>query len=147
MREFTYASSIPNPVYRIHVFNFLGSLFIALGVILVLPLIVVLISGEIHEGFQTLFAFLLPSIFSFILGIVCRSIFRGGDPNNPQAMLICSLGWIGFSAIGALPFVIAIKASYLNGLFETMSGFTTTGITMFTNLDQMPKLKTRDREK
>ena len=54
-------------------------------------------------------------------------------------MLVCSLGWIIFSAIGALPFVIGIKSSYINGVFEAMSGFTTTGITMFTGLDQMPK--------
>lgn len=121
------------------VIHFLGSLFIALGVILLLPLMVVLLSGEIRRGSQTLFAFLLPSVLSFTLGILCRTLFRGGNPNDLQAMLICSLGWIGFSTIGALSFVIGIGASYLNGFFETMSGFTTTGITMFTGLDQMPK--------
>jgi trk system potassium uptake protein TrkH len=49
------------------------------------------------------------------------------------------MAWFGFSAIGALPFVIGIGTSYLNGFFETMSGFTTTGITMFTHLDTMPR--------
>lgn len=32
-----------------------------------------------------------------------------------------------------------MEARYLDGVFETMSGFTTTGITMFTGLDDMPK--------
>jgi trk system potassium uptake protein TrkH len=44
-----------------------------------------------------------------------------------------------FSAIGALPYVIGIGSSYLDGYFEAMSGFTTTGITMYTGLDSMPK--------
>ena len=47
-------------------------------------------------------------------------------------------GW-GFSAIGAIPFVIGIHSTYLDGYFEAMSGFTTTGITMYTGLDHMPK--------
>lgn len=49
------------------------------------------------------------------------------------------LGWLGFSAIGAVPFVIIIDSSFLDGLFEAMSGFTTTGITVYTGLDHMPK--------
>jgi len=121
------------------VLNFLGSLFIALGVILLFPLVVVLLGGEIHRGFQTLFAFLLPSGLSFSVGFLCRALFRGKNPNNLQAILICSLGWIAFSGIGAIPFVMGINTSYLNAFFETMSGFTTTGITMFTGLDQMPR--------
>jgi trk system potassium uptake protein len=49
------------------------------------------------------------------------------------------MGWLIASAIGALPFVIGIHSSFLNGYFEAMSGFTTTGITMYTGLDEMPK--------
>lgn len=121
------------------VLNTLGSLLIVLGVFLIIPLIVVFINAEFYQSPRTLFAFLFPSALSFLLGFLCRKIFRKGNPNNIQAMLICSLGWIGFSAIGAFPFVIGINTSYLNGFFETMSGFTTTGITMFRGLDQMPK--------
>jgi len=119
--------------------NILGSLFIVLAGFLIIPLLVVFLSGEIYQGYRTFFAFLLPCFLSFSLGIIFKTLFRRGDPTNVQAMLICSLGWIGFSAIGAVPFVIGINTSYLNGFFETMSGFTTTGITMFTGLDQMPR--------
>lgn len=55
------------------------------------------------------------------------------------SMLICALGWLSVSAAGALPFVIGISSSYLNGYFEAMSGFTTTGITVFSGLDDMPR--------
>jgi trk system potassium uptake protein TrkH len=40
--------------------------------------------------------------------------------------------------LGAIPYVISIDATYLDAFFETMSGFTTTGITMFVGLDGMP---------
>ncbi|MCK4235647.1 MAG: TrkH family potassium uptake protein, partial [Candidatus Krumholzibacteria bacterium] len=121
------------------VLNILGALFIFLAGFLVIPLAVVLFSGEIDLGSKTCLAFILPSALSFLLGILFRALFRGGNPSSLQALLVCSLGWLGFSAIGALPFVIAVDSSYMNGFFEAMSGFTTTGITMFTGLDQMPR--------
>jgi trk system potassium uptake protein TrkH len=121
------------------VLNVLGSLYIFLGFFLLIPLVVVFLSGEIQLGLRTALGFLLPSLFAFALGVLCRVLFRPGRPSGIQAMLICSLGWLGFSAIGAFPFVIGIGASFLNGFFEAMSGFTTTGITMFTGLDEMPR--------
>jgi trk system potassium uptake protein TrkH len=54
-------------------------------------------------------------------------------------MLICVVGWLLVSAIGALPFVLTLGASGINAFFEAMSGFTTTGITVFSGLDAMPR--------
>ena len=99
-----------------------------------LPLIVALVTGEIHNT-HIITAFLYPAALSAFLGVVCHFSFRGGTPDSIQAMLICGLGWIGFSAIGALPFVIGLNVSYLDSYFEAMSGFTTTGITTLTGLD------------
>ena len=121
------------------VLNLLGSLLILLGFFLLLPLVLILIYREQEQSWRTLFAFLLPSIISFSIGLSLRSLFRSANPTKLQAMLVCSLGWMVFSAVGALPFVIGIKSSYINGVFEAMSGFTTTGITMFTGLDHLPK--------
>ncbi len=121
------------------VFNILGSLFVILGFFLLFPIIVVIVSGELRRGLVTFLAFLLPALLSFGLGMLCRRLFRPGNPNTLQATLACSLGWLGCSALGALPFVLSIGSTYLNGFFEAMSGYTTTGITMFTGLDLMPK--------
>jgi trk system potassium uptake protein TrkH len=103
------------------------------------PLVLVLIYGEFHQGPETLEAFLLPAALSLFLGIFLQRVLRARPLNRLQSALICSVGWLGFSAIGALPFMIGIHSTYLDGFFEAMSGFTTTGITMFTGLDQMPK--------
>ena len=121
------------------VFHYLGSILLLLGVLLLLPLVVVILAGEIEQGLETLLGFLGAGATAIVLGLLCKRMFPAGVLGEVQAMLICALGWIFCSAIGAIPFVVAIKASYLDGFFETMSGFTTTGITMFTGLAEIPK--------
>lgn len=119
--------------------GYIGSLLVILGFILLTPLLFVLVLRDDVESNRTLLAFALPAAASLCTGIVLRRSFGHWKPNGPQAMLICALGWIVLSAFGALPFVIGIGADYLDSYFETMSGFTTTGITMFTGLDAMPR--------
>ena len=121
------------------VLHFSGSLLIALGFFLLAPLIPVLLFGEFNQGYITLKAFLVPSILSLTTGIGLTRLFRAEKPTMLQSMFICTLGWLVFSAVGALPFVLGIQSSFLDGYFEAMSGFTTTGITVFTGLDKMPK--------
>ena len=104
------------------------------------PLVVVVIYwGEFGEGWRTVLAFVIPAACSLVVGLVLRRGFEPGEYGVTGSMLICALGWILVSAFGALPFVIGIGSTYLDGYFEAMSGFTTTGITVFTGLDAMPR--------
>ena len=111
--------------------SFSGSMLIALSGFLLLPLLIAVICGEYEKDLHTITAFSFPAILSVLLGILLKKSFRADNPNSLQAALICSIGWLGFSAIGALPYVLGIHSSFLDGYFEAMSGFTTTGITMF----------------
>ncbi len=121
------------------VMGFCGPLFLALSIVLLIPLIVSAIYGEYGENFLTIEAFVLPSLLCLTLGFALKWKFPSEHANATQAVLICSIGWLVASGVGALPFVIGIDSTYLNGYFEAMSGFTTTGITMYTGLDGMPK--------
>lgn len=121
------------------VLHFSGSLLIALGFFLLVPLIPVFLYREFHQSYGTVSAFLIPSVLSLSGGIGLSRLFRAESPTMLQSIFICTLGWLVFSAIGALPFVWGIQSSFLDGFFEAMSGFTTTGITVFTGLDRMPK--------
>jgi trk system potassium uptake protein TrkH len=121
------------------ILHFFGFMLLACGFCLLVPFAVAVIEGEFQESYRTCMAFLVPAALCFALGSVFKYLFHAKTPNVIQATLICSLGWLGFSAIGAIPFVIGIHSTYLDGYFEAMSGFTTTGITMYTGLDQMPK--------
>jgi len=119
------------------VLSILGSLFLFLGAFLLIPLVVAVIFRETDRGI--VLVFVVPSSLAFSLGILFRAVFPRQAPNNIQATLACSLGWLVFSAVGGLPFTLALSETYLNSFFEAMSGFTTTGITMFTGLDDMPR--------
>jgi trk system potassium uptake protein TrkH len=52
-----------------------------------------------------------------------------------SAMIFSTIIWLIACSIGALPYYFAGELSYLNAYFEAMSGFTTTGFSMYSNLD------------
>ena len=122
------------------IFHFVGSLLEILGLILLDPLIPALIYwGQRGDGWLSATAFALSATISFSLGMVLRRKFEPQTLDTTGSMLICALGWLLASAMGALPFVIALGANCLDAYFEAMSGFTTTGITVFSGLDEMPR--------
>ena len=122
------------------ILHFVGGLLEILGLVLLFPLIVVSIYwGQKGDGWITATAFVVSSFISFSLGMVLRNKFKFEKLDTTGSMLMCALGWLFVSAIGALPFVIAIGANYLDACFEAMSGFTTTGITVLSGLDNMPR--------
>tara|TARA_B100001057_G_scaffold464236_1_gene519218 strand:- start:11658 stop:13034 length:1377 start_codon:yes stop_codon:yes gene_type:complete len=60
--------------------------------------------------------------------------------NLHQAFLLTSLSWLSIAIFGSLPFVFSsINFSFTNAFFESMSGITTTGSTIISNLENMPK--------
>jgi len=122
------------------ILHFIGGLLEILGLVLLLPLAVVLIYwGQMGDGWLTATAFVVTSLISFSLGLVLRNKFESDLLDTTGSMLMCALGWLIASALGALPFVIGIGVNYLDAYFEAMSGFTTTGITVFSGLDNMPR--------
>ncbi|NVK17655.1 MAG: TrkH family potassium uptake protein [Methylocystaceae bacterium] len=84
--------------------------------------------------------FLLSSSVTIFLGI---AMVLSGERNEkvqlsfPQAFFLITFGWIAVTLFGAIPF-IGIGASVTDAVFETMSGITTTGSTIFTGLDNLP---------
>lgn len=122
------------------IFHFVGGLLEILGLILLVPLIPAIIYwGQRGDGWLSATAFALPATISFSLGMVLRRKFEPQTLDTTASMLICALGWLLVSAMGALPFVIAVGSNCLDAYFESMSGFTTTGITVFSGLDEMPR--------
>ena len=57
-----------------------------------------------------------------------------------QAFLLTALSWLSIAIFGSLPFIFSdLSFSITNAFFESMSGITTTGSTIISNLDEMPK--------
>ncbi|MHC4520222.1 MAG: TrkH family potassium uptake protein [Planctomycetota bacterium] len=121
------------------ILHYTGHLLEVLGVVLLLPALVAVVHWqERDEGWMTVNAFVFPAAFSLVVGFTLRNVYRSETLDTISSMLMCAIGWLACSAIGAVPFVIGIKSGYLDAYFEAMSGFTTTGITVYTGLDAMP---------
>ena len=57
-----------------------------------------------------------------------------------EGFVIVSLSWIFLSMFGAIPLVLSgVVPSYIDALFETVSGFTTTGATIFQSVEELPR--------
>jgi len=121
------------------VLDYLGPLLWVNGFILLAPLIILGVGAGRGDNEVPALGFIVPSALSLSLGFVLKrkAGFRSLDSRG--AMLLCASGWIAVSAIGALPFYLGLGANYLDSFFEAVSGFTTTGITMFSGLDAMPR--------
>ena len=130
-----------NRLQRINcVLHCVGGLLQMLALVLLFPLIVVLSHwGRHDDGWLTLGAFVVAAGVSFAAGLLLRRLCRSEELDATGSMLFCALGWLFASALGALPFVIGMGSGYLNAYFEAMSGFTTTGITVYSGLDAMPR--------
>jgi len=106
------------------------------GVFLILPCIVAIIYGE-KEGV----AYAVTMLFC----LVCGTIGKQFKPKSKvffakEGFVTVSLSWIIISLIGALPFYFTREIpSYMDALFETVSGFTTTGGSIITDLASLSR--------
>jgi len=113
----------------------LGALLLFLAIALLFP---VPFSWFYSDGAAS--SFLLAAAISAICGGLLFSGFRSEtDLSVREGFAVVTFGWTLFAIFGALPFVISgAIPSYLNAFFETMSGFTTTGSTILTDIEAMP---------
>jgi len=56
-----------------------------------------------------------------------------------EAALVVSLSWLSFALVGSIPFILAGNLSFVDAAFESMSGFTTTGSTILTDIAGQPQ--------
>ena len=87
------------------------------------------------------FTFACSVAISAIAGITMRLLGRKSDNtlSRRDAYLVVTLTWVIFSLFGTLPFIIGgYLPSFTDSFFETMSGFSTTGATLFDDLSVLP---------
>ena len=113
----------------------LGALLLFLAIALLVPVPFSWFYGDGAAG-----AFFLSSIISAGCGGLLYSQFRSEtDLSVREGFAVVTFGWTFFALFGALPFVFSgAIPSYLDAFFETMSGFTTTGSTILTDIEAMP---------
>ena len=108
------------------------------GIFMIPPMVIGFCLGEWNAALSFVWTFLITAGLSALLFFLCKgapSVFRAKDG------LICvGLGWILLSVVGALPFLFS-KAipKVIDAWFEIVSGFTTTGASILSEVESLPK--------
>ena len=118
------------------VFFTLGILQIILGISMMIPIIFQLIFQELDSSF--IGAGIITIVFGILFSL--SNLDHQKKLNLQQAFLLTALSWVSIAVFGSLPFVFSeLELSVTDAFFESMSGITTTGSTIITNLDNSPK--------
>ena len=113
----------------------LGKMMGVEGLLLLIPALVSLIYHE-----KSVISFLIVAAILLVIYMVFgRKLPASKQIYGKEGFVIVGLAWILWSAFGALPFVISGSIPYyIDALFETISGFTTTGSTILADIDALP---------
>tara|TARA_Y100000590_G_scaffold194346_1_gene220828 strand:- start:150 stop:1535 length:1386 start_codon:yes stop_codon:yes gene_type:complete len=103
---------------------------------MIVPFFVQLIYDEKNSAFLQ-----SASVTAFIgILLVLTNMEENRKLNLQQAFLLTTLSWLSIAIFGSLPFFLSnLNLSLIDSFFESMSGITTTGSTIITNLDNYPK--------
>ena len=83
-------------------------------------------------------------LLSMLSVIAIGAVLWGANAQERQELsvrdgfLVVTLFWILLGLVGALPFLFGLHLDVTDAVFESISGFTTTGATVITGLDQLP---------
>ena len=114
---------------------YLGKIIIALGLTMLIPIIIGLAFGEKNPVLDFLLGIEIALIFGLILTKLC---FTEKELSWMQGMIVVSLSWLAVMLLSAIPLYLSGHyQAYLDSCFETMSGFTTTGLTLAQDLDHL----------
>ncbi len=114
----------------------LSRLWVLLGASYVLPLAFsIAFRDGLHFVFLAHIAGLLGlSLLSRVFRIAPREL------TIREGFLIVTICWVSFTVFGATPFMVTgYIPSFTDAFFETMSGFSTTGATILTDIERLPK--------
>ena len=118
------------------VFFTLGVLQIILGISMIIPILTQIIYSEIDSSF------IGASIISIIFGVLffLSNFNHDKKLNLQQAFLLTALSWLSIAIFGSLPFIFStLELTITDAFFESMSGITTTGSTIISDLEVAPK--------
>ena len=120
----------------------LGGIFIIIGCISLIALIIPIVFSEPYW-----WPILLTAGVFFVIGIPLYFLLKHAEPANfKSAMVTAALSWFFISLIGSIPFFLItydttqvfLKMDFLSAFFESMSGWTGTGLTMVNYEDLLP---------
>ncbi|HUF11783.1 MAG TPA: TrkH family potassium uptake protein [Longimicrobiales bacterium] len=118
-----------------HLVHVVSLVLLALAAALLLTSVLALLYADGDAG-----AFVLTAALTLLLGLVGRrftSLER--DLNVREGYAVVALTWLAIGLVGAVPYLLAdVLDSPAAAFFESVSGFTTTGATVFGDIESLP---------
>jgi len=113
-----------------------GGILKVIGGALFVPIVGAIAFGE----YMAIISFFACAFASIAIGVLINRRFPMKDKLSIEAtIIIAPMAWILVSAVGAVPYSLILGSSPIDAFFESMSGFTTTGMTLLTGLEALPK--------
>ena len=120
------------------VFKSLGNLLVLLGLCLLIPMVV----ASVYDEHREVWLFLSCAFVVLVLGYLLKFCYRNalGALRKRGALLLVPLAWFIITLIGAFPYIFSgYFLTFTDALFESASGFTTTGSTILSDIEILPK--------
>ncbi len=116
--------------------NILGWLLVFESMFMAVPLITAIIYAE-----STIWVFLGTAAFCLAAGVlITRKKPSNTTLYSREGFIIVALSWIILSLFGAVPFILSgVIPSFVDALFEAVSGFSTTGATVINDVESAPR--------
>ncbi|WP_300056304.1 TrkH family potassium uptake protein [uncultured Roseobacter sp.] len=116
----------------------IGLLVSVLGATMLLPMLVDIAEGREHWPVFIQSA-LITVLSGSLIALACANGVKEGLTIQ-QTFLLTTGVWVALPLFGALPFIFgATEARFVDAFFEAMSGLTTTGSTVLSGLEELPK--------
>jgi len=113
-----------------HIIHYTGLILILCAAMMLSPLLCIFFwpkEVELASGF------IAPAIVMFFMGVLCWRLFKPRDNQSldiQQSAVIIVLSWITVCLLSAWPFIAIQKLNFTQALFESVSGWTTTGLSV-----------------
>jgi trk system potassium uptake protein len=119
-----------------HMAGLLGLLLLFIGLSMLFPL-----GFSLYYRDSGLVPLFWSSNIVVVLGLLLYFLFRkhkAAGINHREGMFIVAAAWISSSLMGSLPFMLGGFMTPTDAIFESFSGFTTTGASILTNIEELP---------
>ncbi|MBN2822082.1 MAG: TrkH family potassium uptake protein [Coriobacteriia bacterium] len=115
--------------------KYLGKIIVGIGLLMVVPLVTSLVFAEWDTALDFVIGMGACFVFGFGLQVICRT---EKDLKWSHGLVVASGSWIAATVLGAIPhWLSGHEGSYLDAMFDIMSGYTTTGLYLIQDLDHI----------
>ncbi|OQX28900.1 MAG: potassium transporter [Spirochaeta sp. LUC14_002_19_P3] len=111
-----------------------------IALFMIFPFIIALMDGDAASIRAFGITIILNIVLSSLIYFVSKKRVKHKSLRVREGFMLVTMSWAAASAIGAVPFVLSgAIPSYTNAFFETISGFTTTGASILTEIESLPR--------